>query len=80
MILLALFQVKALLLSWKIKKSFREIHLTISGSTIADSEFVANQIKQFEREQNVETSNPNNKATVYNLRIDKVVIDGEIRR
>lgn len=47
----------------------------ISGSTIADSEFVENQIRQFERQQTAEaTNNP----TVYNLRIDKFVIDGEI--
>lgn len=46
-----------------------------SGSTVADSEFVQQQIRQFEREnQTIEAKNPN---TVYNLRIDKVVIDGK---
>lgn len=51
---------------------------TFSGSTIAESEFVAQNIKQFEREQNSGSTIPINKGTVYNLRIDKVVIDGMI--
>jgi hypothetical protein len=48
-----------------------------SGSTIADSEFVAQQIRQFEKDQNAEAKIANAKPVTYNLRIDKVVIDGE---
>lgn len=44
-----------------------------SGSTIADSEVVAKQIKDFERSLGWRM-NENNQSTVYNLHIKKVVI------
>lgn len=48
----------------------------ISDSTVADSEFIERKIRQYEKQQgSVEATN---NATVYNLRIDKFVIDGEI--
>lgn len=48
-----------------------------SGSTVADSEFVAEQIMKFESDRNeADKHNANKQSTVYNLRIDKVVIDG----
>lgn len=50
----------------------------ISGSTICDSEFVERKIRQYEKQQN--TAEATNNATVYNLRIDKFVIDGEINK
>lgn len=46
-----------------------------SDSTVADSEFVAQRVAKFEREQS-ESCNP---PTVYNLRIDKIVIDGGMK-
>lgn len=48
---------------------------TFSESTIADSEFVARQIKKHENEWNAESS-LNKQSTIYNLRIDNFVIDG----
>lgn len=43
-----------------------------SASTVADSDWVAQRIAKFEQEH-IEQSN---QPTVYNLRIDKIVIDG----
>lgn len=43
-----------------------------SVSTVADSEWVAQRIAKFEQEHAEQSSQP----TVYNLRIDKIVIDG----
>lgn len=48
--------------------------------TIADSEFVENQIRQYEMQQKQKTAEATNNATVYNLRIDKFVIDGKIKQ
>lgn len=45
-----------------------------SESTVADSEFVAQRIARYEREQS--ESSQSAQPTVYNLRIDKIVIDG----
>lgn len=49
-----------------------------SGSTVADSEFVAAGIKRYERERNLEEDKKQteSKPTVYNLHIDKLVFDG----
>lgn len=49
-----------------------------SDSTVADSDFVARQITKYEKEKHVNNKNKGNnkQSTVYNLRIDKVVIDG----
>lgn len=46
---------------------------TYSGSTIADSEVVARQIEDYERNMGWRM-NENNPSTVYNLHIKKVVI------
>lgn len=50
-----------------------------SGSTVADSEFVAQQVSKYERGQRIdEINNMGKLSTVYNLHIDKLVIDGGI--
>ena len=50
-----------------------------SGSTVADSEYVAQQINKYEKKQHEDDLNNMGKlSTIYNLRIDKVVIDGGI--
>lgn len=59
---------------------FDEIYDSISAystSTVADSAYVAQQVRIYERERQIEEINKVSKQpTVYNLRIDKVVIDG----
>jgi hypothetical protein len=45
-----------------------------SDSTVAPSDYVQRGIDKFELEQSVQ--NTSKQATIYNLRIDKVVIDG----
>ncbi|CRL00274.1 CLUMA_CG013547, isoform A [Clunio marinus] len=48
-----------------------------SESTVANSEFVANQIRKFENDQTLPSQKELNKPqTVFNLHIDKFVIDG----
>lgn len=48
-----------------------------SESTVADSDFVAQQITKYEKERvNSKNKGNNKQSTIYNLRIDKVVIDG----
>ena len=51
----------------------------ISLSTVADSDFVAQQIQKYKRENNQQTvdeSAVHQESTIYNLRIDKLIIDG----
>lgn len=48
-----------------------------SGSTVADSAYVAQQVQIYEREQQLREINKTNKQpAIYNLHIDRVVIDG----
>lgn len=50
---------------------------TFSESTIADSDFVAQKIMKFENERNqADKHNSSKQPNVYNLSIDKVVING----
>lgn len=44
-----------------------------SGSTVADSEYVTQQVRKYERERQMDELNP--QSTVYNLHIEKFVID-----
>lgn len=53
------------------------VSMRSTGSTVADSEYVAAEIKKYERERNLEDKKQTeSKPTVYNLHIDKLVFDG----
>lgn len=50
-----------------------------SESTIADSDYVAQRIKKFENDRNHDdkrNSNKQSNANIYNLSIDRIVING----
>lgn len=57
---------------------FDSLYDSISGyseSTVADSEYVAQQISKYEKQQSIDDTYRGKQSTIYNLHIDKVVID-----
>jgi hypothetical protein len=63
------------------EENFDSISVFSTDSTVVDSEFAAQKVREFERRRSLENKLGINQAAQYNLHVDNIVIDsGDLKR